>query len=94
MIVGINPIMDEERFNQLINEAQIIHHPPVEEDSEDGSSEMSDCEENNDIKKRGNSPKKNGHTPYFTEVHEGLTSMKKILTPAQPSPYMELNGST
>ena len=81
-VVGMSPIMDEERFNQLINEAQIIHHPPVEEDSEDGSSEMSDCEENNDVKKRGVSPKKNGHTPYFTEVHEGLTSMKKILTPA------------
>lgn len=88
MIVGINPIMDEERFNQLINEAQIIHHPLLEEDSEDGSSEMSDCEENNDIKKRGNSPKKNGHTPYFTEVniHEYSASPKKILAPAQPSP--------
>lgn len=81
MILGINPIMDEERFNQLINEAQIIHHPPVKEDSEAGSSEMSDCEEYNDIKKRGNSQKKNGHTPYFSEVHEGLTSMKKILAP-------------
>jgi hypothetical protein len=42
---------------------------------------MSDCEENNDIKKRENSPKKNGHTPYFTEVHEGLASMKKLLVP-------------
>jgi len=55
-MVGMSPIMDEERFNQLINEAQIMHHPPVEEDSEDGSSGMSDCEENNDVKKRGFSP--------------------------------------
>lgn len=87
--------MDEERFNQLINEGQIIHYLPVEEDSQEKSSEMSDCEEYNDYKQRGNSPT-NGHTPYFTEVHEGLASMNKLLAqaPQPPLPYMELNDST